>query len=558
MKKTIESKEKYDAARHKRQRYVDAVLKSSSRKKIVVAGPGTGKTYLFREILKNKKKSIALTFINSLVEDLSLELYGLSDVKTLHSFARSALISATNDPVNIFPKLSEVIKEDAKILLNKQIEFDYLFHNREGGNEHIEFYERRRNYYDKHYGYSDIIFTIVKHFEKTKDMVPIYEQIVVDEFQDFNKLEVSLIELLAEKSPVLIVGDDDQALYDFKSASTDHIRQRYSDANPDYAPFVLPYCSRCTRVIVETANDIINRATKNGCLSGRINKPYQYFEDEGKDRESNQNPKVIYSQQYARRIPWFITKQIEQIAEEVKDKFSVLIISPTKLQSSTIVDALRNKGFNNVESTQKKDEKGPTLLDGLKILLKDRKGNLGWRIVSKILLEDKCFKDLLKETNKRGAKSIAGIIDTGFKKEVIGLLRVFRALKCGKDVEEEVLMQILRKIRMNPHEILRTFLKDKIVSNTDRFTHRGLRKIPVKATTIQSSKGLAAEYVFITHFDDQYFIKNKDKKIISDRDICNFLVALTRAETKIFLISSNTKKEPTFLEWINGKRIEKE
>ena len=34
-----------------------------------------------------------------------------------------------------------------------------------------------------------------------KDKVPKYEQVVVDEFQDFNKLEVALIDLLSDKNP---------------------------------------------------------------------------------------------------------------------------------------------------------------------------------------------------------------------------------------------------------------------------------------------------------------------------------------------------------------------
>ena len=81
----------------------------------------------------------------------------------------------------------------------------------------------------------------------------------------------------------------------------------------------------------------------------------------------------------------------------------------------------------------------------------------------------------------------------------------------------------------------------------------GIRKIPIKSTTIQSSKGLSADYVFITHFDDRYFIKNNGN--ISDKDIRNLLVALTRAKKKVFLISSNTTKRPTFLGWINADRI---
>lgn len=347
MSEITATNDKYETSKAERQKYVDAVLNSQSKKNIVVAGPGTGKTYLFKEVLKGKKKTLTLTFVNALVEDLSLELCGISDVKTLHGFARSALGTATSDSIKVFPKLSEVIKEDAKILLGKDINFDQLFHNRDDENEHIEFYKKRKNYYDKHYGYSDIIFAIVKYFESNKDKIPSYEQVVVDEFQDFNKLEVSLIDLLAEKSPILLAGDDDQALYDFKSASPEHIRQRHGVENTDYTSFTLPYCSRCTRVIVEATNDIMGKAIKNGNLSGRIEKEYKYFDDEKKDKECEKHPKIGHGQLYAKQIPWFIEQRIGEIAEHEKSNFSVLIISPTKVQIRSIVTALKNKGFGH-------------------------------------------------------------------------------------------------------------------------------------------------------------------------------------------------------------------
>lgn len=552
----METKNKYDLTEKERQKHVDAILSSSARKKIVVAGPGTGKTYLFQHILENKGKSLALTFINSLVEDLSLELYGISEVRTLHSFARS-ILSKDGENVKVFPKLSEVIKEDAKILLNRDVDFGSSFHNKDIGNKDMDFYEKRRSYYDNHYGYSDIVFSVVRFLESNESNIPTYGQIVVDEFQDFNKLEVSLIELLSKKSPVLIVGDDDQALYDFKNASADYIRERHSDNNVDYVSFTLPYCSRCTRVIIDVANDIITAAKNNGYLSARIDKPYKYFDDKDKDRESSLNQKIIHKSLFAGQIPWFINDQIQKIAGEIKGKFSILIISPTKIQSRAIVEGLRKRGFKNIESTSKKDKKEVTLLDGLKILLEDNKSNLGWRIVSKILLEDKDFKSLLKETEKDSTKSISKIVNVDCKKEIKNLLKIFREIKNDKDVNNNDLDALLKKIKINPYENAKNMLNNEILSSKTRFAHPGLRKIPIKATTIQSSKGLDADYVFITHFDDQFFIKDRDKRKISNQDICNFLVALTRAKRKVFLIPTNMKKEPTFLKWINSSRIER-
>ncbi|MBI2268526.1 MAG: ATP-dependent helicase [Candidatus Blackburnbacteria bacterium] len=549
-------KDKYGIAEDESKKHTDAIVESSSRKKVVVAGPGTGKTYLFKRIIEGKNNALTLTFVNALVEDLSLELYGMSDVKTLHSFARSTLGTATGN-VKVFPKLSEVVKEDAKILLKKEIDFDFIFHNMDDGNEDIEFYKKRKNYYDKHYGYSDIIFALVKYLEANKGKVPAFDHVLVDEFQDFNKLEIALIDLLSEKSPILIAGDDDQALYeDLKSASPKHIRERFSDSCTDYKSFSLPHCRRCTRTIVEAVNDIVSNASKNGAVKERIGKRYEYFDHKEKDVESEKNPKIIYSQQFARKIPWFIEKQLGEIANEIKGKFSVLIISPTKTQCRSTVEGLKKKGFSSIEWSDKKDDKEPTLLDGLKILLDDENSNLGWRIVSRFYLTEKDFVALLTNSNSENPKRFSEMIDSSKKKEVESALKILRSVKNGKKIKEEKLDEVLRKVGFNPYDIAKENLKEEIEFGSQRVGNPGLRKTQIKATTIESSKGLAADYVFITYFDDRYFIKDKDKTKITDKDICKFLVALTRARRKVFLISSDDKKKPTFLNWINSDRIE--
>lgn len=551
-----EQEDEYSIADEESKKHTDAIINSTSRKKVVVAGPGTGKTYLFKRIIEGKNNALTLTFVNALVEDLSLELYGMSDVKTLHGFARSELGKATKN-VKIYPKLSAVIRDDAKILLNnKDIDFDYLFHNRDDENENIEFYKKRKNYYD-HYGYSDIIFGLVKFLEKNKEKVPTYDHVLVDEFQDFNKLEITLIDLLSEKSPVLITGDDDQALYeDLKSASAKHIRERFSDDCKDYESFTLPHCRRCTRVIVEAVNDIVSNASKNGAVKERINKEYEYFKHKEKDIESEKNNKIIYSQQFAKKIPWFIEKQLGEIANDIKGKFSVLIIAPSKTQCRLLVEGLRKKGFSNIEWSEKKDDKDPTLLDGLKILLDDENSNLGWRVAARFYLDEKDFVSALNKSNSENPQKFSEIIDSSKKKDVENALKILRSVKNGKKVKEEKLDEVLRKVGFNPYDIAKENLKGEIDGGSQRVGNPGLRKTQIKVTTIESSKGLAADYVFITYFDDRYFIKNKDKTKITDKDICKFLVALTRARRKVLLISSDNKKKPTFLNWINSDKIE--
>jgi len=548
----------YSKAKADRQKYVDAILNSKSTKNIVVAGPGTGKTYLFKEILAKKSNSLTLTFVNNLVEDLSLELCGLSEVKTLHGFARSILTKAIKGEIKIFPKLSSVIKEDAKILLGEKVNFDYLFHNRDDKSKNIEFYMRRKKYYGAYYGYADVIFALVKRFESNIETVPIYDQVVVDEFQDFNLLEVSLIELLSRKSPILLAGDDDQALYDFKSASTKYIREKFSEVNTDFVSFTLPYCSRCTEAIVGAANDIIKKSTVDGYLVNRINKEYLYFHDENKDKDSSQYNKITYAQLFSTQIPWFIEQQIGKIAAQTRNKFSVLIISPTKVQSRQIVTTLANKGLENIEPVNKKDDIEVSFIDGLKILLIDDKSNLGWRIVAKFLLQSKDFETLLQETSKTDAKNIVEFIGKDNRREIDEILKLLRSIKNNKTIDKEKLDDILHRIGVDYEEMATEYLKYEISSSLRRVGNPAIRKIPIKATTIQGSKGLSADYVFITHFDDQYFIKDKDKSKILDQDIYNFLVSLTRAKKKVYLISSRKDRVPVFLTWIDKNHIERQ
>jgi superfamily I DNA/RNA helicase len=554
----------YDQAKAERKKHVDAIVNSTSSKKIVVAGPGTGKTYLFKEVLRGKKNTLTLTFVNSLVDDLSLELCGLSEVKTLHSYAQSELNKAKRESRNaighdirLFQKLPGVIWEDASVIFDESVDFEHIFHNREDDNKYLEFYKKRKRYYDDYYGFSDVIFGVVKYFEKDKNKIPTYEQIVVDEFQDFNLLEVSLIDLLSEKSPILLAGDDDQALYDFKSASTVHIRNRHCDKRFEYSAFNLPFCSRCTRVIVDAANDIVSSASCSGLLAGRISKPYLYFQDKQKDEQSKLYPYLTYAQLHATQIPWLIQKQIDQIAGTVRTKFSVLIISPTRVMSRDIANALRRKGFRSVEGLRKKTSEQPTLMDGLGLLLVDPKSNLGWRIVARSLMKKADFGYLLKETNKDGADSILQLVDKDMIRETKELLRVLKRVVKDEGIDPATLGTSLRKVGIDPEEISKDYLKDLVAVEAGTSASHAVRNIPIQATTIQSSKGLAADYVFITHFDDRYFIRDNDKQKVTDNDVCSFLVSLTRARAKVCLISSDVNNEPTFLHWINEDRIQR-
>jgi hypothetical protein len=71
-----------EGTRPDRDHYTRLIVESSSPKKLVVAGPGTGKTFAFQACLRAVGgNGLALTFINNLVRDLEVELEGLAKAR---------------------------------------------------------------------------------------------------------------------------------------------------------------------------------------------------------------------------------------------------------------------------------------------------------------------------------------------------------------------------------------------------------------------------------------------------------------------------------------------
>lgn len=157
---------------------------------------------------------------------------------------------------------------------------------------------------------------------------------------------------------------------------------------------------------------------------------------------------------------------------------------------------------------------------------------------------------------KDKVSTFVDLMTSDTKKEVtklLHLLRVARDEKRGEDQEESE--RLLKAVGVDPINLAFSILRNDIPIPGSSSVDFGLRKIPISVTTIASAKGLAEDFVFITHFDDRFFIRDQDKNQLKDQDICSFLVALTRARRQVFLISSDRSQDPTFLKWISRERV---
>jgi superfamily I DNA/RNA helicase len=85
-----------------------------------------------------------------------------------------------------------------------------------------------------------------------------FQHVVIDEFQDLNKSEQELLELLAEAGTLTVIGDDDQSIYSFKWANPDGIRTFERD-HPGTRRIPLEECRRCPTRVVSMASSLIAR-----------------------------------------------------------------------------------------------------------------------------------------------------------------------------------------------------------------------------------------------------------------------------------------------------------
>jgi DNA helicase-2/ATP-dependent DNA helicase PcrA len=84
----------------------------------------------------------------------------------------------------------------------------------------------------------------------------LYDHILVDEYQDLNRAEQAVIDLIRNTACLCIVGDDDQSLYSFKFAHPAGIRT-FPDSHPGTTDHEILDCRRCPTLIVAIANALI-------------------------------------------------------------------------------------------------------------------------------------------------------------------------------------------------------------------------------------------------------------------------------------------------------------
>lgn len=518
----------------KRRRYVENILASENPRKLIVAGPGTGKTFTFGEVLKKQegKRNLALTFIRKLVAEMETELSEYAEVKTFHAYCKK-LLHERNGRIELSPFLSKVIESDAVALGYQLSNFDEKFQMLAEGAPEIGFYLDRGDY-DEVVSFNDSVFRLFKAVRDGAFELPIYNQVVVDEFQDFNPLEVALINELEKRSPIIIVGDDDQAVYNARNSSPDHLREKFYSGN--YETFQLPYCTRCPQVIVNATNAFIGGVIERDGLNSRIDRPFAPYL-EGKEYENSTYPKIISATTTTiSSLTKLVISEIRRIPkvdieDAYKKEYPCVLIVGKRQYLNPLAKKLKEL-FANVSFTEAQVN-DYSIVDAYELRLKQENSNFGWRILAELEFSESQLHGFLKA-------SLDGIPFS-------------RLLPYDFVEKHECVVQILRAEQLSEDDHLR--LKELVGDQADIIVKHFYpiedekpqtideTQPTILLTSFEGCKGLSAGHVFIVGLNNGVMPKIQNDQV-DDIDCCRFIVALTRTRKQCCLLSNRWDYSP--------------
>ena len=350
---------------------------------LVIAGAGSGKTKVLTHkiayiIGENKAKPwdiLAITFTNKAANEMKERIAGLigdqaKDIwmGTFHSicvkilrrfidrigFDTSFIIFDTSDQRTLVKGCLKDLSIDDKMFTdrsvlseisnakNEMLEPD-TYRARVNGDfrkekiaDVYELYQKRlkeNNAID----FDDIINYTIKILMDNPDIIEYYSNkfkyVLVDEYQDTNKAQFTLVTMLASKhGNITVVGDNDQGIYSFRGADISNILNFERDF-PGTKIIKLEQNYRCTGNILKAANSVIK------------NNEVKYKKELWTQNDEGNLPRV-YQADNEYDEGTYIVEQIEHLRREEYYKYSdFAVLYRMNTQSRAIEDILRRENI---------------------------------------------------------------------------------------------------------------------------------------------------------------------------------------------------------------------
>ena len=588
---------------------------------LVLAGAGSGKTrvltcriaYLIKEYKVNPYNILAITFTNKAANEMKdriTNLIGKTNItaSTFHSFGVKILREYDNAKILGYNKNFNIMDSDDTLTLIKKITKDlgfdpktfspYMIKNKISSckNEYVMpedykafvcsseddvIYKVYSKYEDtlkqnNSVDFDDLLILPIKLFIEHEDILEKYQErykyILIDEYQDTNKVQYMLTKMLCKKyRNICVVGDIDQSIYGFRNADYRNIlnfEKDYKDGKTIY----LEQNYRSCKTILDAANSVIKnnkeRKEKNLWSNKDIGDKISYY------RAYDEVDEVFYC-----------LKKIKELINDGVPYSDIAILYRTNAQSRAFEDVLLRenipyKVIGSFYFYNRKEIKD--LISYLKLInnqddnlsltraISVPKRGIGEKSIRNLEEESIFYKasmfDCLKSEKELEFKNL--ILDLKSKVSEVTLTELIEivldksgmkeALKKEKTLEADIRLENLEEFK----SITKNFEeKEGLISLEDFLLEISLvadkeeyKDDPNRLTlmTVHQVKGLEYPYVFIVGLEEGIFphrnSMNSESEIEEERRL--MYVAITRAMKKLYI--TNAKKRMLYGEEKNN------
>ena len=592
----------------------ERAVKTNSNRVVVVAGPGSGKTRVITErigyLVEDKEvipeRILAITFTSKAANEMRKRVssrlpqnHSGIEIRTFHSFGLKLLreygnvIGLSNDfEIASSSARDQIIERLVKKSTRDRTEVEYLstrlksmivrIKNGIHGGDYRDIFDlfnqynnalRSENLIDL----DDMIYLPVEIFRKSATLIDHmksqYDHILIDEFQDVNDMQASLLPyIIGPQTAFFFVGDDDQCIYEWRGAKPTLLKKYAADARSE--TIRLEDNFRSDKSIVALSESFISHN------SNRIEKRMSSRKHETSTQVVTTTAKTQFLRfSTSQAEAEFCSREIKRLVESNGcryDEIAVLLRS-SKMQGDVFKDQFTSAHIPFTSSTRE-DRAYDDFLRVLQTISNfSKKGNLAKAINFPTRIMDAILFSELKEKYRISGNTTEeqffnlSQINADYENSSIFRARydLLRGLRSEADSlsASDIISRLINyyeqenqslspadasKVRKSLHILeqaleyervfskvpgnLRNFL-DHIYTMLQDETEVDIDKGAVNIITCHKAKGLEFPVVFIPGvqvgiFPNDYFIKSEDK-LEEERRL--FYVSMTRAMDLLYV-----------------------
>lgn len=582
---------------------------------LVLAGAGAGKTKVITlrvyELIKSgiyPREILAITFTNKAAKEMRERIFSLlgkssasgyqsfnddrPHVSTFHSLG--VYILRENHHLLNLPKYFTIADKNDSLKLIKEATREAGFDPKEISSNKIysiiskskgDFIEREdyedNNFFTKAVSsiwqkyeaslkkeraldFGDLLLKTARLLKEKEEIRRHYQNkwkyIHIDEYQDTNRVQYTIANLLAEKHRnIFVVGDVDQNIYSWRGADIRNILNFEKDfEKPKIVMLEQNY--RSTKTILEASNGVIEK-NRN-----RYDKKLFTLNNEGEKI-------AVFAGYDEREEALFVASKAESLIQKGVRPNEIAVLYRANFQSRNLEESFLEKGVSyqvlGTRFFERKEVKdvlsfiraslNPESLSDIKRIINvpargigkvtlikmfSHKENEMTPAVRKKVVE---FRNLLENIQKTALNS--KVSET--LKFVIRESGLEKKLKDGTEEDIERLENIKELVSLGKkydylsgEEGISKLLEEVSLSTEQDSLDQKKNRDGVRLMTIHASKGLEFEYVFITGLEEGLFPHDHvgdEEKRDEEEERRLFYVGLTRAKKRVFLTYANER-----------------